>query len=209
MFRFWTVNLTPVFTENTPTLFPPLIVITLPPSMVVSDAILLVPVPPAPGLMSMVTRPPPQSNATSPPPVSAVFSAASVQLAALPVPTTPAAKAPGGGLSDSYTNPTSRATNSRRVRTAHHLGSRWALPSPVGRNGNIPTSCVITDLFCVFPRVSGRTVGVPWRLARCPVGLSCPAGELRTCPVLRMAGRIQATRRAIVKGNHEICVVLR
>jgi len=42
MVRFWTVNVTPVFTEKTRTLFPPLIVIRLPPSMVVLVLMVLV-----------------------------------------------------------------------------------------------------------------------------------------------------------------------
>ena len=42
MVRFCTVNFTPAFTEKTPTLFPPLIVMRLPPSMVASAAMVLV-----------------------------------------------------------------------------------------------------------------------------------------------------------------------
>ena len=82
--RFSTVKLTPVLTLNTPTRLPPLIVITPAPSTVVSVAITLVPVP---VLMSIVTGPP-QLNVTKPPPARAVFRAASVQLVAVPVPTT-------------------------------------------------------------------------------------------------------------------------
>ena len=60
--------------------------------MVVSKTIRLGPKVPGPELMSMVAGPP-QLNVTKPPSLRAAFSAASVQLAAVPVPTTPAASA--------------------------------------------------------------------------------------------------------------------
>src|ERR1035437_1023113 len=85
--RFWTVKLTSVFTEKTPTLFPPLIVIRLPPSMVVSALTVLV-------LVTVIVAAPPQLNVTVPsklpPPGRQAFSADSVQLAPVPVPTTTA-----------------------------------------------------------------------------------------------------------------------
>src|SRR5262245_37176010 len=79
------LNLTSELTLNTRTVFPPLIVI--------SEAIVLVPVP---ALISIVTGAGPQSNVTSPPPASAASRAASVQLSGVPVPTTAAARAVRG-----------------------------------------------------------------------------------------------------------------
>ena len=85
MVRFWTVNVTPVFTEKTLTLFPPLIVIRLPPSMVVSVLMVLV-------LVTVIVAAPPQSKVTVPsklpPPGRQAFSADWTQLAPMPVPTT-------------------------------------------------------------------------------------------------------------------------
>src|ERR1035437_6824681 len=84
MVSFWTVNLTPVFTEKTPTLFPPLIVIRLPPSMVVSALMVLV-------LVTVIVAAPPQLKVAVPsklpPPGRQAVSAASAQVP-LPVPTT-------------------------------------------------------------------------------------------------------------------------
>src|ERR1035437_403361 len=109
MVSFWTVNLTPVFTEKTPTLFPPLIVIRLPPSMVVAALMVLVPV-------TIIVAAPPQLKVTVPsklpPPGRQAFSADSVQLAPVPVPTTHA-----------------RA----REGTMRHCRSR-ASPTPLHRN---------------------------------------------------------------------------
>jgi len=83
--RFWTVNVTPLFTKKTPTLCPPLIVIRLPPSMVVSALMLLV-------LVTVIVVEPPQLKVTVPsklpPPGRQALSAASVQLAPVPLPTT-------------------------------------------------------------------------------------------------------------------------
>src|SRR5450830_1074789 len=85
MVRFWTVKLTPVFTANTPTVLPPLIVIRLPPSMVVSALMVLV-------LVTVIVAAPPQLKVTVPsklpPPGRQAFSADSVQLAPVPAPTT-------------------------------------------------------------------------------------------------------------------------
>src|SRR5450759_5201970 len=92
MVRFWTVNVTPGFTEKTPTLCPPLIVIRLPPSMVVAALMVLV-------LVTVIVAAPPQLKVTVPsklkPPGRQAFSADSVQLAPVPVPTTHA-RARGG-----------------------------------------------------------------------------------------------------------------
>src|SRR5436190_1976839 len=85
MVRFWTVNVMPTVTENTPTVPPPLMVITLPPSMVVSALMVFV-------LVTIIVAAPPQSKVTvpskRPPPGRQAFSAVSVQLALVPVPTT-------------------------------------------------------------------------------------------------------------------------
>src|SRR2546425_5618172 len=83
MVRFWTVNLTPEFTKNTPTALPPLMVITLPPSMVVSALMVFV-------LVTVIVAAPPQAKVTVPPPGRQASNAASVQLALVPVPTTQA-----------------------------------------------------------------------------------------------------------------------
>jgi hypothetical protein len=68
-------------------------VIKSPPSMVVSLVIVLVPVP---VLTSIVIGSGPQLNVTNPPPTRAVSRAVSVQLAGVPVPTTPAARTVDG-----------------------------------------------------------------------------------------------------------------
>src|SRR5438034_11731384 len=85
MVRFWTVNVTPVFTTNTCTAPPPLMVITLPPSMVVSALMVF-------GLVTVIVAEPPQLKVTVPsklpPSGRQAFNAASVQLALVPVPTT-------------------------------------------------------------------------------------------------------------------------
>src|SRR5438552_7427681 len=85
MVSFSTVNVMPTVTENTPTVPPPLMVITLPPSMVVSALMVFV-------LVTIIVAAPPQSKVTvpskRPPPGRQAFSAVSVQLALVPVPTT-------------------------------------------------------------------------------------------------------------------------
>src|SRR5438445_12090044 len=85
MVRFSTVNVTPKFTENTPTLPAPLMVITLPPSMVVSALMVFV-------LVTVIVAAPPQAKVTVPlkllPAGRQASNAASVQLALVPVPTT-------------------------------------------------------------------------------------------------------------------------
>src|SRR5438046_4169461 len=86
MVRFWTVKLAWFcVTENTPTLLPPLIVIRLPPSMVVSRLMVLV-------LVTVIVAALPQAKVTVPsklpPPGRQASNAASVQLALVPVPTT-------------------------------------------------------------------------------------------------------------------------
>src|SRR5438445_3573209 len=86
MVRFSTVNVTPEFTENTPTALPPLMVITLPPSMVVAALMVFVLV------TVIVAAAPTQAKVTVPlkllPPGRQACNAASVQLALVPVPTT-------------------------------------------------------------------------------------------------------------------------
>jgi hypothetical protein len=114
MVRLSTVNWTPALTTNTPTLFPPLIVIRPPPSMMVSAAIILVPLP---VLMSIVT-PPPQLNVTNPPPARASFRTASVQLAAVPMPTMPAAWAVCSVASKSTAHAMLHTPNTRGNRPA-------------------------------------------------------------------------------------------
>ena len=85
MVRFWTVKVMLGFTEKTPTLCPPLIVIRLLPSMVVSALMVLV-------LVTVIVAAPPQLKVTVPPELSPpgrqAVSADSVQLAPVPVPTT-------------------------------------------------------------------------------------------------------------------------
>src|SRR5207247_1025809 len=85
MVRFSTVNVTPEFTENTPTVPPPLMVIMLPPSMVVLALMVFV-------VVTVIVAAPPQAKVTVPsklpPPGRQAFNAASVQLALVPVPTT-------------------------------------------------------------------------------------------------------------------------
>src|SRR5438132_7085092 len=88
MVRFWTVNVTAEFTENTPTVPPPLMVIKLPPSMVVLALMVFV-------LVTVIVAAPPQANVTVPskftPPGRQAFNPfdpVSVQLALVPVPTT-------------------------------------------------------------------------------------------------------------------------
>ena len=109
MVKFWIVKLTPASTEKTPTLFPPLVVIRLPPSMVVSALMVFV-------LVTVIVAAPPQLKVTVPsklpPPGRQAFSAASEQLAPAPVPTTHARAREG------------------RVR---HCRSR-AIPKPLHRN---------------------------------------------------------------------------
>src|ERR1700687_2125453 len=85
MVRFWTVNLAELATKKMPTLFPPLIVIRLPQSMVVSALMVLV-------LVTVILAALPQLKVTVPsklpPPGRQALSANSVQLAPVPVPTT-------------------------------------------------------------------------------------------------------------------------
>ena len=77
-----------MLTENTPTLLPPLMVISPPPSMLVLEEMVLVAV-------TVIVAEPPQLKVTVPlklpPPGRQEFSAASVQLALVPLPTTHAA----------------------------------------------------------------------------------------------------------------------
>jgi len=83
--RFSTVDVTPEFTLNTPTVPPPLMVIRLPPSMVVSALIVF-------RLVTVIVAAPPQAKVTVPlkllPAGRQASNAASVQLALVPVPTT-------------------------------------------------------------------------------------------------------------------------
>src|SRR5439155_15821960 len=83
--RLSTVKVTHEFTKNTLTVLPPLMVITLPPSIVVSALMVLV-------LVTVILAAPPQLKVTVPSKLASpgrqVFSAASVQLALVPVPTT-------------------------------------------------------------------------------------------------------------------------
>jgi len=79
------MNVTPEFTENTPTVLPPLMVITLPPSIVVSALMIFL-------LVTVIVAAPRQLKVTVPsklpPPGRQAFNAVSVQLALVPVPTT-------------------------------------------------------------------------------------------------------------------------
>jgi hypothetical protein len=84
------LKLIPAFTENKRMELPPLNVIKPPPFIWVLLAIVLVVV------RLIVSGPPPQLKLTAPPPTNAVFSAPSVQLAGVPVPTVPAANADMG-----------------------------------------------------------------------------------------------------------------
>src|SRR6266566_6593588 len=111
MVRFWTVNMTPEFTENTPTVPPPLMVITLPPSMVVLALMVFV-------LVTVIVAAPPQAKVTVPsklpPPGRQVSSAASVQLALVPVPTTHAS---ADEVAPSTAKTSGARTSTNRVRT--------------------------------------------------------------------------------------------
>src|SRR6266478_2984079 len=111
MVTFWTVKLTPAFTEKTPTLFPPLIVIRLPPSMVVSALMVLV-------LATVIVAEPPQLKVTVPsklpPPGRQAFNAASVQLALVPVPTTHAS---ADEVAPNRAKTSGARTSTSRVRT--------------------------------------------------------------------------------------------
>src|SRR5438552_9477258 len=110
MVRFWTVNVTSEFTTNTPTMFPPLIVITLPPSMVVPALIVFV-------LVTVIVAAPPQLKVTVPsklpPPGRQAFNAASVQLALVPVPTTHASADEAVNIAKT----SGARTSTNRVRT--------------------------------------------------------------------------------------------
>ena len=81
MVRFWTVKLTPGFTEKMPALYPPLIVMRSPPMRLVFTLMVFR------FVTVMVAGLGPQLNVRLPPAASATFNAASVQLAAVPVPT--------------------------------------------------------------------------------------------------------------------------
>jgi hypothetical protein len=63
-------------------------------------------------VMGMATAPPPQLKVTVPPPARAESSAASVQLAAVPLPTTPPARAEGTA------HPANASTTKRGFRAA-------------------------------------------------------------------------------------------
>lgn len=84
---FWRPRVFPLGTLNRRVVPPPSRVTLPPPSTVVFCATIFSLV------IAMVTGVAPQLNVTSPPPTSAVFNAPSVQLAADPVPTVPAAVA--------------------------------------------------------------------------------------------------------------------
>ncbi len=120
MVKFWTVNATPSFTENTPTLLPPLSVIRLLPSMVVSVLMFLVLV------TVIVTGSDPQLNVAVPvksaPPGRQASSADSVQVALVPAPTMH-----GRWTSDARA-PTATAIAQKRVPVAQ-CGARF------GRDG--------------------------------------------------------------------------
>src|SRR6266516_2176149 len=111
MVRFWTVNVTPEFTTNTPTIPPPLMVIRLPPSMVALALMVFV-------LVTVIVAAPPQANVTVPsklpPPGRQAFNAASVQLALVPVPTTHAI---ADEVAASTPKTSSARTNTSGVRT--------------------------------------------------------------------------------------------
>src|SRR5579862_7891671 len=85
MVRFSTSNVTHESTKNAPTALPPLMVVSLPPSMVVFALMVFV-------LVTVIVAAPPQAKVTVPsklpPPGRQAFNAASVQLALVPVPTT-------------------------------------------------------------------------------------------------------------------------
>src|SRR5207245_4576138 len=113
MVRFCTVNgIHVLFTENTPTVLPPLMVMTPPPSMVVSALMGFV-------LVTVIVAAPPQAKVTVPsklpPPGRQAFNAASVQLALVPVPTTQAKadEAPAANIAKT----SSAGTRTNRVRT--------------------------------------------------------------------------------------------
>src|SRR5437016_4616416 len=112
MVRFSTVNVTPEFTTKTRTVPPPLMVITPPPSMVV-----LAPLMPF-VLVTVIVAAPPQLKVTVPlkllPPGRQASSAASVQLALVPVPTT---HAKADEVAPSTPKTSSARTNTGGVRT--------------------------------------------------------------------------------------------
>src|SRR6266478_4958854 len=119
MVRFWTVNLTPEFTKNTPTALPPLMVITLPPSMVVSALMVFV-------LVTVIVAAPPQAKVTArsklAPPGRQASNAASVQLALVPVPTT---HANADEVAPSTPKTSSARTSTNRVRTVARPPAPW------------------------------------------------------------------------------------
>src|SRR6266581_1266832 len=110
MDRFWTMNVTPEFTENTPTVLPPLMVITLPPSIVVSALTIFL-------LVTVIVAAPRQLKVTVPsklpPPGRQAFNAVSVQLALVPVPTTHAS---ADEVAPNATKTSGARTSTNRVR---------------------------------------------------------------------------------------------
>src|SRR5438128_1524468 len=119
MVRFWTVNVTAEFTENTPTVPPPLMVIKLPPSMVVLALMVFV-------LVTVIVAAPPQANVTVPlklpPPGRQASNAASVQLALVPVPTT---HAKADEVAASTPKTSSARTSTNRVRAVARPPAPW------------------------------------------------------------------------------------
>src|SRR5438128_5335422 len=118
--RFSTVNVTPEFTDNTPTALPlPLIVITLPPSMVVSALMVF-------ALVTVIVAAPPQAKVTVPlklpPPGRQASNAASVQLALVPVPTT---HAKADEVAASTPKTSSARTSTNRVRAVARPPAPW------------------------------------------------------------------------------------
>jgi hypothetical protein len=99
------------FTAKTFVCPPPLSVMMLAPSMAVFVKTFFTRV------TVMVTGLGPQLNVTLPPPASAASNAASVQLAGVPVPTTPLARAGLGENKGATDVPTARAANAANSRT--------------------------------------------------------------------------------------------
>src|SRR5262249_31983210 len=109
--RFSTVNVTPRFTENTETVLPPVMVITLPPSMVVLALMVFV-------LVTVIVAVPPQAKLTVPskfpPPGRQASNTASVQLTLVPVPTTHAS---ADEVAPNTAKTSGATTSANRVRT--------------------------------------------------------------------------------------------
>ena len=94
-------------------------------------------------VIGMVTAPPPQSKVTVPPPLKAWLRAASVQLAALPLPTTPDARSEAGGrASDKVATNKARMTGlpGERTRSVDQMG----LPAQATHVTTSPRSCAAT-----------------------------------------------------------------